>query len=1358
MKYVCISPASINQHTNWDFILTRNHFFNPFHFKFRYQNCTVLLLIGNKTESTKHIYTMRLLYIFLLLSAYYTTNAQCIADFNVMSNAGNFEFSDASFLPEGDTISSRLWRFGDGATSTQESPSHMYTTPGSYNCIYQISTTQGCNSSDTMLIEICSIGLDFNLGTVCNDDGNVSLTLSVTDVFNSLQFINVFLDDIMVNDTAIAIPQGTLNLNLQVPGDGNQHFVMVESALTGMCNETIGFFVEDCNSSCFLSGLEIDETINVTHNIVITNTGFTPNNRIIELGDLVRFIWLDDNHSSTSVDTLSTDKWDSGVQDSSFTYEIELKIPGIKPYYSTPDGGPNSGFSGNIIANCPTEQGSMVEVNFFNAFIPETGFYLGLDGVILNDSIYEYSNNGLTKVEFFLPGDGKAHQMSVIDVADPSCTLTQTVRAINCQGSLDCALNVNAIITDRCDQDSMVTIAVGVNSLKPTDMGVVIMLDDTLAMDTIYFENNQASTSITVFGDGLVHKISAMDLSDTLCTDELMIEINDCAQPCGISNLEVGTGSNNTIVLGVSNDKISLKDIVIASGDDLLWQWVEDSIVGLRSFETMGEDSWDSGLQTNGAIFISPILTAGIHPYFLYNSAGDTLFQASIEVVANCDENMIPVFYSFDDVNGSFEGYNIFVDGIMLENGPYEYALDGDNKGVFQLQGDDQEHTIEIRDAFDPACFDDVAFVAPICEITPCGGMIELFIQDSCYNDNTVRYVAKVSHPDPSPQGYIFEVNGELFPGFPFEYDDNGEGFFEGFLPADSSVHVFSYRDLLDPNCFDTLLYQSPICITDCSLTHLSTNVITEQFQELHPLIPDSLAGCQDSFINVEVRFFEQYSDATNYFIFLDSLLLEAEFTYESGDTINSAIISIIGDSEEHLIQVFDGLDSVCRFETTVTTPLCYSPCDIQINEVVADSCVSELGYYTVVLDSTTNSIGYDLYYDNELIEDSLDTLRVNVQSSADGLNHSILVIDQLEPLCRDSIDFVASYCLDCPIDIELMVLDSCEIEDSIGYAFVFDPQLDSLELEVTSGDSTWVIIPADMDYQYNIRLRGDSTAYEYIFTSLEDRFCSDTIQIQTIDCTPIICDPDFTYEIEGLTITFTDSSTTSEPIIEQSWTINEVVSIGDLETFNFTVDSIGLYSVCHQITTDSCSSEICKDVLVGDPCSLITPLFSVEMINDGFQFTNQSTGIIDEYIYRFGDGIFSNNPNPFHIYEESGKFEACLVVRQLEFSCELEYCDSIEVVISNVDNLHPKGFTMYPNPSLENVKEIFIEYSGLNDLESNNIQVINSVGAVLPIQSLVFNGNGTYTLSFTKQLQKGIYFITIGEGKLRTTRRLIVI
>ena len=1281
-----------------------------------------------------------------------------MAQFIVTSENGIFQFTDASILDQGDEITSRLWRFGDGGTSVQENPSYMYSTPGSYECIYQIATEQGCNAADTMLIEICSIGLDFNLGNVCNEDGNVALALTVTDIFNSLQFIDVYLDDQIANDTAIDISQGIVNLNLMVPGDGNQHVVRVESALSNGCSESIGFIVEDCNSSCFLSELEIDESISGSHNIVLTEGGFVPSNRIIELGELVRFIWRDDNHSSTSVDTISNDRWDSGVQDSSFTLELDLKIPGIKPYYSTPDGGPDGPYSGNIIANCPTEQGSLVELTFLNSFIPETGFYIGLDGVILKDTVYEYSNNGLTKVLFFLPGDGKSHQMSVVDVEDPSCSLSKTVRAINCQGELDCAINVDAVITERCDQDSMVQIAVAVNSLKPTDQGVVVILDDSLVMDTIFFVNNQASTIITLFGDGLVHSISAFDLSDSLCTDELFIEVNDCSAPCSISNLDVGTGSNNTIVLGVTNDKISLKDIVIASGDDILWQWVEDSIVGLRSEAISGPDSWDSGLSGNGAIFLSPILTAGLHPYFLYNSAGDTLFRASIEVVAACEENMIPVFYEFDDVNGSFTGYNIFVDGVPLPNGPFDYALDGDNRGTFQLEGDDMEHDIEIRDAEDENCSENTTFVAPTCEVTPCGGMIELFVQDSCYNDNTVRYVAKISHPDPNPQGFIFEVNGELFPDFPFEYDENGEAFFEGFVSADSSIHIFSYRDLFDPNCFDTLLYQSPVCVTDCELTHLSTQLIDDDYLAQNPNFPDSLAGCIDSFINVEVRFFEKYSNSDNYFVFLDDILVNSIYNYNSGDTVNSFILNIIGDDSLHLIEVFDALDSMCMFATEIQTPLCYSPCNITIDEIVADSCSNEIAYYTVNLASSTNSIGYQVFYDGDSLDIEADSLSFSFNAPADGLAHTVLIIDDMEPLCRDSIEFIAEYCLDCNLDISVMVLDSCEIGDSIGYSLNFDPGIDSIDILVETGDTSFAINPISLDFEYQIRLRGDSSAYQYIFTSLEDQFCKDTIDIQTIDCTPIICEPNFTFSIEGLTITLTDSSTTSEPIIGQEWTINDIISVEDLSTFNYTFDSIGVYEVCHAITTDSCSSEICLDIEVGDPCTLITAFYTTTIEENGVQFNNQSTGNIDSYLYNFGDGIFSNNPNPFHIYDESGVYEACLIVRQDEFDCEVIYCDSIEIVISSTTSInHDDKVTVFPNPVKSGeINQFYLQIDQQIERKPG-VKMLNPSGQLVKINNLTSLNGNRYLIDLADEVSPGIYFMEISLGTERIVKKIVV-
>jgi len=227
---------------------------------------------------------MRLLYILILLSVNYTTFGQCEADFIVVADNSEYHFTNVSTVTENDSITSRLWRFGDGSTSTNQNPSHTYNAQGVFEVILQIATAEGCNSNDTMTIEVCTISLDFNLSSVCDNEDEVALLLEVTDNSGALDSITIYLDDIPVSDTGISITDGVLNYNVKIPGDGNQHFIRVESLPNGFCSETIGFFVQDCNASCFLSGMQIDDGHQETHNITLTESGFVPNNKVINLG------------------------------------------------------------------------------------------------------------------------------------------------------------------------------------------------------------------------------------------------------------------------------------------------------------------------------------------------------------------------------------------------------------------------------------------------------------------------------------------------------------------------------------------------------------------------------------------------------------------------------------------------------------------------------------------------------------------------------------------------------------------------------------------------------------------------------------------------------------------------------------------------------------------------------------------------------------------------------------------------------------------------------------------------------------------------------------------------------------------
>lgn len=134
------------------------------------------------------------------------------------------QFTDASNVASGYTISGWNWNFGDTQSSTQQSPSHTYGSPGTYNVT--LITTEAAGCSDTIVQPVTIYPLpapDFNATTVClgnmttfNDnssigtgtinnwswafgDGNTSSNVNPTNLYNSWGTYNVQL--ILTSDT-----------------------------------------------------------------------------------------------------------------------------------------------------------------------------------------------------------------------------------------------------------------------------------------------------------------------------------------------------------------------------------------------------------------------------------------------------------------------------------------------------------------------------------------------------------------------------------------------------------------------------------------------------------------------------------------------------------------------------------------------------------------------------------------------------------------------------------------------------------------------------------------------------------------------------------------------------------------------------------------------------------------------------------------------------------------------------------------------------------------------------------------------------------------------------------------------------
>jgi PKD repeat protein len=90
-----------------------------------------------------------------------------------------FSFIDGSTLADNATITSVLWDFGDGSTSTLFAPTHTYTTAGSYSVSYTITTSAGCTSTWGVTAEanLCPASL---IDSITADPNNTAIFTAYT--------------------------------------------------------------------------------------------------------------------------------------------------------------------------------------------------------------------------------------------------------------------------------------------------------------------------------------------------------------------------------------------------------------------------------------------------------------------------------------------------------------------------------------------------------------------------------------------------------------------------------------------------------------------------------------------------------------------------------------------------------------------------------------------------------------------------------------------------------------------------------------------------------------------------------------------------------------------------------------------------------------------------------------------------------------------------------------------------------------------------------------------------------------------------------------------------------------------------
>ncbi|SEQ61700.1 cupredoxin domain-containing protein, partial [Neolewinella agarilytica] len=478
---------------------------------------------------------------------------------------------------------------GDGALHTVEI---IDLTDGTCTLSRDI-TAPDCGQAPT-----CSLFLSAEETGFCRPDYQVNVALSVMAVNAGNSGFNVLLDGNLVAGSPFAyVSGGNTNLDILVPGDGQNHSITVTDADDATCSATSSLTTTNCTIPCELTNLTATTGVAGTIHIVdVEDFVFSPRDITIAAGDQVEWRWTGQiAHTATSDAETGPDSWDSGLLNTGATYQSPVLSAGLHNYYCIPHGTPGgNGMAGTITVLPDCTNGQVAVGITFNSTGTGAGYNVFVDGSAITGGPFSYDASGTTSTSVFVAGDGQSHSIEIRDSDDATCSVSTTVTTVDCNAST-CQLTASIEETTGCDANLNVGATLTVNDVGGSANGFSLTVDGQPAGTFAYSGNGTTTVPLTLAGDGQSHEVIVTDADDTACTATASITTTNCTIPCELTNLTATTGSEGTIHIVDAEDFVfSPRDITIAAGDRVEWRWTGEIAHTATSSVDTGPDSWDS--------------------------------------------------------------------------------------------------------------------------------------------------------------------------------------------------------------------------------------------------------------------------------------------------------------------------------------------------------------------------------------------------------------------------------------------------------------------------------------------------------------------------------------------------------------------------------------------------------------------------------------------------------------------------------------------------------------------------------------------------------------------------------------------
>ncbi|MCY7408681.1 MAG: PKD domain-containing protein [Chitinophagales bacterium] len=159
-------------------------------------------------------------------------------------------------------------------------------------------------------------------------------------------------------------------------------------------------------------------------------------------------------------------------------------------------------------------------------------------------------------------------------------------------------------------------------------------------------------------------------------------------------------------------------------------------------------------------------------------------------------------------------------------------------------------------------------------------------------------------------------------------------------------------------------------------------------------------------------------------------------------------------------------------------------------------------------------------------------------------------------------------------------------------------------------------------------------------------------------------CVADFTYTIDGLTITVTNTSIGT--LSAYYWNFGDYTYSSEINT-SHEYSEPGYYEVCFSFidSISGCSDSECKNIYMSDSNFLsCNAAFTYYADGNNIHFVNNSSTCGNDafYYWTFGDGSYSYNYDPWHLYSSEGTYEVCLTLTDSSCGCVDYSCETITV------------------------------------------------------------------------------------------------